>query len=47
MLGSPAILDPPAAAVFVSSLVVVGVVAGLAPALRAARIDPADTLRAG
>jgi len=47
MLGSPAILDPPAAAVFVSSLVVVGIVAGLAPALRAARIDPADTLRTG
>jgi putative ABC transport system permease protein len=47
MLGSPAILDPLAAGVFVSSLVVVGVVAGLAPALRAARIDPADTLRAG
>jgi putative ABC transport system permease protein len=47
MLGSPAILDPPAAVVFVSSLVVVGVVAGLAPALHAARIDPADTLRAG
>jgi putative ABC transport system permease protein len=47
MLGSPAILDPPAAAVFVTSLVVVGVVAGLAPALRASRIDPADTLRAG
>ncbi|MDH5565854.1 MAG: ABC transporter permease [Myxococcales bacterium] len=45
MLGSPAVLDPAAVAVFVSSLVVVGIVAGLAPALRAARIDPSVTLR--
>lgn len=47
VLGSPAILDPPTASVFVSSLVVVGILAGLAPALRAARIDPAETLRMG
>jgi len=46
LLGSPAVLDPPAMLIFVSCLVVVGVVAGLAPALRAARIDPAETLRA-
>jgi putative ABC transport system permease protein len=46
LLGSPAVLDPPAMLLFVTSLIFVGVVAGLAPALRAARIDPAETLRA-
>lgn len=42
---SPPLLAPFTVAVMVGSLVAVGVVAGLAPALRAARIPPAEALR--
>ena len=45
-LASPPLLDPFAVAVVVGSLVAVGVVAGVLPALRAARIPPAEALRA-
>jgi putative ABC transport system permease protein len=44
-LASPPILDPFAVCVVVGSLVLVGIVAGVLPALRAARIPPADALR--
>jgi putative ABC transport system permease protein len=45
-LASPPLLDPFAVAVVVLSLVGVGIVAGVLPALRAARIAPAEALRA-
>jgi len=44
-LASPPILDPFAVSVVVGSLVGVGIVAGVLPALRAARTPPADALR--
>jgi putative ABC transport system permease protein len=44
-LASPPLLDPFAVAVVVGSLVAVGIVAGVLPALRAARIPPAEALR--
>jgi putative ABC transport system permease protein len=44
-LASPPLLDPFAVAVVVGSLVGVGIVAGVLPALRAARIPPAEALR--
>ena len=44
-LASPPLLDPFAVAVVVTTLVGVGVVAGVLPALRAARIPPAEALR--
>jgi putative ABC transport system permease protein len=44
-LASPPLLDPFAVAVVVTSLVGVGVLAGVLPALRAARIPPAEALR--
>lgn len=43
--GSPPILDPFVIAVIVSALVGVGIVAGVMPAARAARIPPAEALR--
>jgi len=43
---SPPILDPLLAVVLSGSLVGVGVIAGLIPAIRAARIPPAEALRA-
>ena len=44
-LASPPLLDPFAIAVVVAGLVGVGVVAGVVPAVRAARIPPAEALR--
>jgi putative ABC transport system permease protein len=44
--GSPPVLDPFTLAVVVGALVAVGVVAGVVPAARAARIPPAEALRA-
>ncbi len=46
-LASPPLLDPFAVSVVVGSLVGVGIVAGVLPAMRAARIPPAEALRAG
>jgi putative ABC transport system permease protein len=43
---SPPVLDPVTVIAVVTSLVVVGIVAGLAPALRAAKVPPAEALRA-
>jgi putative ABC transport system permease protein len=43
---SPPVLAPFTIAVIVGSLVVVGIVAGMAPAIRASRIPPAEALRA-
>jgi putative ABC transport system permease protein len=40
------ILDPLTVGVIITSLVVVGIVAGVAPAIRATRVDPAEALRA-
>ncbi len=45
-LNSPPILEPAAVAVIVGSLVMVGIVAGVVPAVRAARVAPAEALRA-
>ncbi len=45
-LASPPLLDPFAIAVVVAGLVGVGIVAGVLPAVRAARIPPAEALRA-
>jgi putative ABC transport system permease protein len=44
-LASPPLLDPFAVAVVVGTLVAVGIAAGVLPALRAARIPPAEALR--
>jgi putative ABC transport system permease protein len=43
--GSPPVLDPFMVVVIVSALVTVGIVAGVVPASRAARIPPAEALR--
>ncbi len=43
---SPPVLDPVTVVAVAASLIVVGVVAGLAPALRAAKVPPAEALRA-
>ncbi len=43
--GSPPVLDPFLIAVIVSALAAVGIVAGVVPAARAARIPPAEALR--
>ncbi len=43
---SPPVLDPVTVASLVASLIAVGLVAGVAPALRAARVPPAEALRA-
>lgn len=43
---SPPVLAPFTVVVIVASLVLVGIVAGVAPAVRAARIPPAEALRA-
>ena len=43
---SPPVFDPSTLVVIVASLDAVGIVAGVAPALRAARIPPAEALRA-
>ncbi|MDH3214366.1 MAG: ABC transporter permease [Myxococcales bacterium] len=43
---SPPVLDPITVIAVVASLVAVGMVAGIAPAVRAARIAPAEALRA-
>lgn len=43
---SPPVLDPVTVTAVVASLIAVGLVAGVAPALRAARVPPADALRA-
>jgi len=45
-VGSPPVIDPFIVTVTVAALFVVGMVAGLAPAIRAARIPPAEALRA-
>jgi putative ABC transport system permease protein len=45
-MSSPPVLDPVTVAVIAISLAAVGVVAGVVPALRAARIPPAEALRA-
>lgn len=45
-LGSPPVLDPVNVAIITISLAAVGMVAGVAPALRASRIPPAQALRA-
>ena len=44
--GSPPLVAPLTIVVIVCSLAVVGVLAGLIPALRAARVPPAEALRA-
>jgi putative ABC transport system permease protein len=44
-LASPPVLDPFTVSVTVGALVLVGVVAGVVPAVRAARIPPAEALR--
>ena len=43
---SPPVLDPVTVSAVALSLVIVGLVAGVAPALRAARVPPAEALRA-
>jgi hypothetical protein len=43
---SPPVLDPVTVVVFTSALVVVGIVSGLVPAVRAAQVPPAEALRA-
>ncbi len=43
---SPPVLDPITVVAVVASLVAVGMVAGIAPAVRAARVPPAEALRA-
>jgi putative ABC transport system permease protein len=43
---SPPVLDPTTVIAVVTSLVAVGMVAGIAPAVRAARVPPAEALRA-
>jgi putative ABC transport system permease protein len=45
-LSSMPILEPVTVAVIISALVAVGIVAGIVPALRAARIAPSEALRA-
>jgi putative ABC transport system permease protein len=45
-VSSPPILDLPLVALLTSSLVLVGVVAGVVPALRASRVEPSEALRA-
>ena len=44
---SPPLLDPVTVIAVAASLVAVGLVAGVAPAMRAARVPPAEALRAG
>jgi ABC-type antimicrobial peptide transport system permease subunit len=43
---SPPLLDPVTVIAIALSLVAVGLLAGIAPAVRAARIPPAEALRA-
>lgn len=43
---SPPVLDPVTVGVFTGALVVVGIVSGLVPAVRAAQVPPAEALRA-
>ena len=43
---SPPVLDPITVIAVVASLVAVGMVSGIAPAIRAARVPPAEALRA-
>ena len=43
--GSPPVLDPFMIVVIVSALAAVGIIAGVVPAARAARIPPAEALR--
>ena len=45
--GSPPLLDPLTIGAVAVSLIAVGLVAGLAPAMRAARVPPAEALRVG
>jgi putative ABC transport system permease protein len=45
-VSSPPILNLPLVVLLTSSLVLVGVVAGVVPALRAARVEPSEALRA-
>ena len=45
-MSSPPLLDPVTVVAIVGSLVAVGIVAGVVPAVRAARVDPAQALRA-
>ena len=44
-ISSPPVLDPFTAIAIVTSLIATGMVAGLLPALRAARVPPSEALR--